>query len=137
VIARKSALTFGNNIVGGLIGLLAILAIGRYIADPAVVGQVAYPLALLGTMHFVTSLGMGRAHVKRVSEGRNEADCFATYATFKLVSTAAFILLALGLFWYQFHVRGVGFQNIPITAFLFILIHYTLFGLKTTFALTF
>lgn len=95
MIGQKAALVVANMVLGTLLGLIATILVGRFMA-PSEVGQMAFAVNLLGLLFFVTDLGMGQAHVKRVSEGRDPGDCFATYAVFKLVATTFFVLLVGG-----------------------------------------
>lgn len=100
MIGQKAALMTANMVVGTLLGLVAVIFVGRFF-EPEHVGQVSGALGILGLLYFVTDLGMGSAHVKRVSEGRDPGDCFATFATFKLVSTIVFVgLVAAGVWIY-------------------------------------
>lgn len=98
MIGRKSTLAYANMGVGILLGLAAGKLIALYTGEEPL-GQLTFAMGVLGLLFFVTDLGMGQAHVKRVSEGRDPGDCFATFAVFKAVSTLAFVLLAsAGLF---------------------------------------
>lgn len=99
MIGQKAALMTGNMVLGTLLGLVAAILVGRFF-DPSHVGQVSGALGILGLLFFVTDLGMGSAHVKRVSEGRDPGDCFATFAAFKLVSTIVFVALVAGGVWF-------------------------------------
>lgn len=94
MIGRKSVLAVANMVVGSVLGLVALFLVGRFFG-PAANGEATYALGILGLLFFVTDLGMAQAHVKRVSEGRDAGDCFATYAVFKLVATGIFVALAL------------------------------------------
>lgn len=98
MIGQKAALLVANMVVGTLLGLVAAILVGRWF-DPFHVGQMSYAVSILGLFFFITDLGMGQAHVKRVSEGRDAGDCFATYAVFKLVATLAFLILVAGGVW--------------------------------------
>lgn len=99
-MGRRGILSLGNMVLGAVLGLVANYLVGRWFG-PAYSGQVDFALGIVGLLFFVTDLGMGQAHVKRVSEGRDAGDCFATYAVFKAVSTTFFVVLVLGgLVWY-------------------------------------
>lgn len=98
MIGQKAALMMANMLLGTLLGLVALIFTGRYF-ETTHVGQVTYAVSIAGLFFFITDLGMGQAHVKRVSEGRDPGDCFATYAVFKLVATLAFLALVGGGVW--------------------------------------
>ena len=92
MIGQKGALIVANMLVGTILGLVAAILIGRFF-EPTAVGQLTYALSIAGLFFFITDLGVGQAHVKLVSEGRDPGDCFATYRAFKLVATTVFVLL--------------------------------------------
>ena len=97
-MGRKTSLALANIAVGTVLGLVAQKLIALYWgADYS--GQFGGALSLVGLAFFVTDMGMGYAHVKRVSEGRNPGDCFATFAVFKIAATAAFVVIVAGGFW--------------------------------------
>lgn len=98
MMGRKTTLAIANIAVGTLLGLVAQKLIALY-WGPNFSGQFTGALSLVGLTFFITDLGMGQAHVKRVSEGRNAGDCFATFAVFKLVSTGVFVVLVGAGLW--------------------------------------
>ena len=57
-----------------------------------VYGNIAWVLATIGTLNTVSDLGFGSAHVKRVSEGQDENDCFSTYFVIKSSLTAFMVV---------------------------------------------
>jgi O-antigen/teichoic acid export membrane protein len=95
MIGRKTGLALANMFLGSVLGIVALFLIGRFFGADAN-GQVTYAMGILGLLFFITDLGMGQAHVKRVSEGRPPGDLFATYTVFKLVATGLFVAIALG-----------------------------------------
>ena len=95
MIGRKTTLALANLALGTVLGLVAYKLIALYYGDHFL-GQMTYAVGLLGLFYFVTDLGMGQAHVKRVSEGRDPGDCFATFAVFKLTATLVFLALVVG-----------------------------------------
>lgn len=123
MIGRKTALIVANIVVGSVLGFLATKVMALYFGNEAS-GQYGYALGLLGTLFFITDLGMGQAHIKRVSEGRDPGDCFATFAVFKVVATLAFVLLALaGLFVYMV-VLGKPLEDFTPAIFFVLLLYY-------------
>lgn len=136
MIARKTALVFLNSIAGGLLGLIAIKAIALWF-DPLIVSRMSFPLGVLGIMYFVTDLGIGSAYVKRVSEGVDESDCFTTFLVFKAAATGVFIIAALALVYVRLVVQGVGFEDIALTAYLFLVGYYSLQSVRALYTTTF
>ena len=50
-------------------------------------------------------LGIGTAHIKLLSEGKDEASCIGTCARIKLFLTGFFVLVVLGAFFVQKHIQ--------------------------------
>jgi O-antigen/teichoic acid export membrane protein len=123
MIGRKTALIVANTIVGSVLGFAATKVMATYFSNTAV-GQYFYAMALLGTLYFITDMGMGQAHIKRVSEGRNPGDCFATFAVFKVSATVAFAAIGLaGLLAYRL-VLGKPLEDTTVPIFLIMLVYY-------------
>ena len=123
MMGRRGILSLANMAVGAVLGLVATFLTARYFGA-AYSGQVDFALGIIGLLFFVTDLGMGQAHVKRVSEGRDAGDCFATFAVFKAVSTFVFVALVLGgLAWYGL-VLDKPFTSTSVPILLTVLVYY-------------
>lgn len=123
MIGRKSALAVANTVLGSAMGIVALFLIGRFFG-PEANGEMTYAFSVLGLLFFVTDMGMGHAHVKRVSEGRHAGDCFATYAVFKLVMTGVFLALAGGGLFLYVTVLGRTVEDTTPAALVFALVFY-------------
>lgn len=123
MIGRKSTLAYANMGVGIVLGLVAAYLVGHYM-ERGPLGELTTALGFLGILFFMTDLGMGQAHIKRVSEGRDPGDCFATFAVFKLVSTTVFILVALGVILVYGVVLGKPFESTTLGILLVVLVYY-------------
>jgi O-antigen/teichoic acid export membrane protein len=66
------------------------------LAGPTVLGTVAFGMSFVAMFQFIADLGIGSAHVKLVSEGRDLATCNATFARIKIILVAAFFVVVLG-----------------------------------------
>lgn len=125
MIGQKAALMVANMLVGTLLGLVALIFTGRYF-ETTDVGQVTYALSIAGLFFFITDLGMGQAHMKRVSEGRDPGDCFATYAVFKLVATIVFVALVGGGVWIYHGLMGRPLQDTTLPIILIVVAYYVM-----------
>lgn len=123
MIGRKTTLALANMVLGVVLGLVAAKLIAVYFGN-ANYGEVSYTLGILGLLFFVTDLGMGQAHVKRVSEGRDPGDCFATFAVFKAVSTLAFVLVAVAGLYVYLGVLGKPLEDTTLPVVAAILVYY-------------
>lgn len=116
-------LTLANMAVGTLLGLVAARMIALYFGNHNF-GQVQFALNALGLLFFITDLGMGAAHVKRVSEGRDPGDCFATFAVFKVVATATFATLVVAFLVVFVGILGKPLEDTTLTIVLVVLVYY-------------
>ena len=123
MIGRKSTLAYANMGVGIGLGLVAAYLVGHYM-ERGPLGQLTTAMGFLGVLFFMTDLGMGQAHIKRVSEGRDPGDCFATFAVFKAVSTLLFIVVALSAMLVYGVVLGKTFESTTFPILLVILVYF-------------
>lgn len=123
MMGRKSTLAYANMGVGIGLGIVATWLMGHYLEELPI-GQLTAAMGFLGILFFVTDLGMGQAHIKRVSEGRDPGDCFATFAVFKLVSTLLFVAVALGGMWVYAGLLGKPFETTTLPILLVVLVYY-------------
>lgn len=129
MIGRKATLTLLNMFVGSVLGFAATKLIALYFTTEEV-GQFGYALGLLGLAFFVTDFGMGQAHVKRVSEGRDPGDCFATFAVFKAAATGVFALMVLGGMFVYLVILHKPLEDTNLTIVLVVLVYYIAKGLQ-------
>ena len=98
MIARKSTLiilTQGVNAVIGFIGLFILAKLWGNFA-PTALGIIGFAMSFLGLFAFISDLGFGGAHIKRVSEEKDLGKCIGTYVTVKLILTTAMVAVVLG-----------------------------------------
>ena len=123
MIGRKTMLGLANVAVGMLLGLAAQRVIALY-WGAEYSGQVTFALGAVGLLFFLADMGMGYAHIKRVSEGRDPGDCFATFAVFKAVATLGFMLLVIGLLWLYTVVLGRTIEDTTLPIIGVVLLYY-------------
>lgn len=136
MMGRRGILSMGNMVLGAMLGLVANYLIGQFFG-PAYSGQVDFALGVVGIFFLVTDLGMGQAHVKRVSEGRDPGDCFATYAVFKAASMVVFTVLVVGGILVYGVILGKPFETTTIPILLIALVYYVSKGLQEVAQSTF
>lgn len=98
MLARKALLIILTNVVGAVLGLASVVAIGRYM-DPATFGMFYFALALAGIGSTLANLGYDDANIKRLSEGVPIATALGTYRVIKLVLVGGFVAIALLAAW--------------------------------------
>lgn len=95
MLARKSTLIVANSLLGGVLGYVALKLIALYMGAGEY-GQLTFATSLVGTLGFMTNLGMHKAHQKRVSEGRDPGDCLVTYGLVIAGLAGLYIAVILG-----------------------------------------
>ena len=139
MIARKSALIVTINLVNGLLGFFALFLIARFMKTPDfALGVVSFAYSFVGLFAIFSQLGFERAHIKRVSEGKNLETCIGTFATIKitLIFLMTFILFSTIYIWKN--VLNRGFET-PTheTAVYIMLIYFVLWSLTQIFITTY
>ncbi|HWG89445.1 MAG TPA: flippase [Candidatus Thermoplasmatota archaeon] len=95
MLARKSLVVVGGNVLGGILGLIALKLVALYFGtDP--LGEVLFATALVGMAYVIQELGFTQAHIKFVSEGRDVSTCMTTFFVLKTLLTILFVLTILG-----------------------------------------
>jgi O-antigen/teichoic acid export membrane protein len=94
LIARRSFLIMFSKFVAAGLGFIALSMMMRYV--PEEYGSIMWAMSLGATFNAIADLGMGAAHIKRISEGQDLSDCLATYAMGKLLLTMVMVSIFLG-----------------------------------------
>lgn len=90
--------------------MIGMLIVAR-ILGPNVMGTVAFGLAFVTMFLFVSDLGLSVAHVKFISEGKDEAKCNGTFARLKLLLIGLYIVVVLLFYLTQKYIFGVTFES--------------------------
>ena len=83
MLAQKLILSYSTKIVIQFIQIAVTIVVAR-VAGPTVLGTVAFGWAFVSLFHFIADLGIGTAHIKLLSEGKDQASCIGTFARIKL-----------------------------------------------------
>jgi O-antigen/teichoic acid export membrane protein len=110
LLARKATLVIVNDVIGSVLGLVALFFIAREL-NSHVLGMIGFGLAFVQLYGIVTNLGYSKAHVKRVSEGQDLGKCVGTYLAIKLVLLLAFNVVLFGSLFIWTDVMGRGFES--------------------------
>ena len=81
------------------------------ILGPHVLGTVAFGLAFVSMFLFVADFGLSSAHVKLISEGKDEAKCNGTFARLKILLIVLYVVVVLGFYLAQRLIFGVTFET--------------------------
>ncbi len=98
MLRQKTALYFVLNIISTILGVITISITARFMG-PEPLGLVASILAFIALFNIFGDFGFGLAHYKRVSEGKDLAQCIGTYASVNIVLSflITFVVLAFYL----------------------------------------
>ena len=110
MLKQKLILSYSSQIIFQVLQVAASLVVAR-VAGPTVLGTVAFGTAYVSTLLFVSDLGLVVAHIKMISEGRDEQKCLSTFTGLKLATTLLFIVVVLGLFFSQKYIFGYTFES--------------------------
>ena len=137
MISRQSALVFINNILGALIGYIAMFAVIRFMGKEAL-GIAAFAISFVALFSFITNLGFDSAHIKRISEGKDIGKCNGTYISIKLLLIGVFIFTVFLSLYVWTDVMGNGFETrTHEKAIYYSIMYWALFGILYVFVSTF
>lgn len=137
VLGRRTGLVFANTLAGALFGFIALKVLAVQTGENAdsLLGQLAFAMGLAGMLSIVADLGLGTAHIKRISEGRSLADATTTYAFAKVLLAFAFVgVVALAAF------AGAGLGvlvEVPRLAVVCIAAYFAFLALRGIFTATY
>ncbi|MEI6796989.1 MAG: oligosaccharide flippase family protein [Methanomassiliicoccales archaeon] len=87
LFGRKSVVVYASLLGGLVLQLVAMLVLTR-LYTPDVYGEITWTMSFVAIFDCIANLGLNNAHIKRVSEGKDLADCVSTFTTLKLLLTA-------------------------------------------------
>jgi O-antigen/teichoic acid export membrane protein len=137
MIARKSALIIIIQLLNGVLGFIGLKYIALYM-QPYEYGIVTFAYGFVALFSIFGDLGFGSAHVKRISEGKDEGKCIGTFVGIKLILSGIFASVAiLSIILWRF-VFGRGFES-PLheQAVYILLFYFILANLSQVFTVTF
>jgi len=123
LLARKITLVILNDIIGSILGLVALFFIAREL-NSHVLGMIGFGLAFVQLYGVITNLGYTKAHVKRVSEGQDLGNCIGTFLTIKLVLLVVFNVTVFSSLWLWTDLMGYGFESSYHLTIIYIMVLY-------------
>lgn len=88
-----------------------MLVVARLLG-PNVMGTVAFGLAFVSMFLFISDFGLGTAHMKLISEGRDEAKCNGTFIRLKGMLVGLYFIVVLSFYLSQKYIFGVTFESV-------------------------
>lgn len=140
MIARKGFLIASTRIFVRFLGWIGLVVLAKMWGNfaPEAMGIIGFAMSFLALFSIIGNLGFDKAHVKRVSEGKDLGRCIGTFITIKLLLTALMIILIIGsiFVWTTFFNGGFTDATTVSVIFVFIL-YYVVFNLSHIFTYTF
>ncbi len=110
MLKQKFILSYGSKMFMQFVTIAASIVVAR-VAGPTVMGTIAYAMAYVKMLGFIYDLGLGTAHIKLISEGRDEAKCNATFSVLKAYTTLFFLLVFFAMFFGQKFLLKTEFES--------------------------
>lgn len=136
MIGRGSLASILNNLVGAVLGLLALNLITAY-AGATAWGMWLYALALLAVLSLINGLGFLPAHVRRVSTGHPPGDANSTYLAVKVLQTGLFIVFSLTAYGVATRLLGRSPQDTTPPVLILAMAYYAALSIRQFFDGTF
>lgn len=120
-------------------GYAAIFLVARYMDAPDYsLGIVSFAYGFVALFSIFSNLGVDRAHIKRVSEGKNLNQCMGSFASIKIILTVLMTILLVSSILIWKHFVGRGFESPQHeTAVYIMLIYFILWSITQIFLITF
>ena len=125
---------FSKFLAAGL-GFIALSLMMRYV--PEEYGSIMWAMSLGATFNALADLGIGAAHVKRVSEGQDLSDCLSTYTVGKLLLTLMMVTIFLGSMLIYTEVLGNRLYDTSMDVIILFALYWVFFDLAAVATQTF
>lgn len=110
MLTQKLFLGYSGTIASQLITVAVTIVVAR-VAGPSVLGTLAFAQAFVSMWLFLADPGITVAHIKIVSEGKDEADANATFFWLKSAFNALYTVTFLVGFWLSIHKLGFTYEG--------------------------
>jgi O-antigen/teichoic acid export membrane protein len=101
MIARKSFLIVISTFFIDFLGIAGAFILAKLWGEASVaaLGSIGFAISTVSIFNIFSSLGLGNAHVKKVSEGKDLGTCLGTYIVIELFVTSLMLLsIFLGVY---------------------------------------
>ncbi len=92
MLKQKFILSYASKMVVQFVTIATSIVVAR-LAGPTVMGTIAWALAYVQMFGFIADLGLGTAHIKLISEGKDPSKCLGTYTTLKLSASGLYLIV--------------------------------------------
>jgi O-antigen/teichoic acid export membrane protein len=97
MIARKSFLIVTSQFFIRFLGWIGLVVLAKLWSDfaPDALGIIGFAISFLAIFNILADLGFSKAHIKRISEGKDLGTCIGTFATIKLLLLGLMITVVI------------------------------------------
>ncbi|MFN8258874.1 MAG: oligosaccharide flippase family protein [Bacteroidales bacterium] len=95
MLKQKFILSYASKMVVQFVTIATSIIVAR-IVGPSVMGTIAWALAYVQMFGFIADLGLGTAHIKLISEGREPSKCMGTYTVLKFSASGLYLIVFMG-----------------------------------------
>ena len=140
MIARKSALIVGTQFFTrflGWIGLVVLVKLWGGFA-PEALGIIGFAMAFLALFNIIADLGFSRAHIKRISEGKDLGTCIGTYIAIKIFLIGLMVTIVFtAIFIWKNVLQGEFYDATTESVIIVFVIYYIFLNLRQISTMTF
>lgn len=133
MLVHKYMMKAISNIVAAVSSFVALMVMTRYVSYEY--GVMMWGFAFVALFNVVVDLGFETAHIKFVAEGKDQNDCFSTFAVIKSSLTVLMIVLASGSVFLG--ITDTGFDDSTTKVVLIFIVYYAIANIKSIFTITF
>ena len=140
MIARKSFLIVISNFIVQIIGWIGLVVLAKLWGDfaPQALGTIGFAMSFLALFNIIADLGFSKAHIKRVSEGKDLGSCIGTFAAIKICLTGLMVTVVFVAIFIWKHVMQEGFYDATTESIIYVfLIYYAFSNLASIASVTF
>ena len=129
MIARKSFIIVISNFILQVLGWVGIVVLAKTwgAASTAALGSIAFAMSFIAIFNTFADLGFGKAHIKRVSEGKDLGTCIGTYATIKVFLTMAMVVAVLTSLFIMKTFLNQNFSDATTESLIYVFLLYYIF----------
>lgn len=133
MLVHKYIMKVISNIVAAVASFIALMVMTRYVG--AEYGVMMWGFAFVALFNAVAGLGFETAHIKFVAEGKDQNNCFSTYAVIRSLLTGLMVIFTVA-----FTIIGIynGSINMELATVIFIfIVYYAVWDIRSILTVTF
>ena len=96
LMSPKAAISAVNAVIGAILGTAALVFIAQNMG-PGPLGVLAYAMAFVGMLSFLSDFGVGSVHARQINMCSDPAKCLGAYAVIKITLLAIFSVVTFVL----------------------------------------